>query len=354
MSDQNPSIQIVLKNAEGEEIKSGSVSIPGWKKFFDLPSGRYTIKFIFPESISLEFIRETFVYIMPSKGFIGWLNRDSLSITVEQKFLEVCFCLKAENTNIEIIVKLVEPNGIRIYVITKLPDKIPFLQAMLVITGIILLGHQFFVSDSLIPLSSDQFEQNLRYANQSRRLNTNIKDGDELPEDVKDRLKQCIDDNLQAALEIPSIIDAVYTLAPEEAYSDEFLILVVELYEIDQSVRAFIEECDLTSIFEDDENDSNGSDTITSTHLIDAAPFQSSVMIVGEAVNIRTDPNLDGEVIGQVSNEVVRVDIQTLNHFSEQQRLAILEGNGWLPIILSNGQRGYIYSLFMEREQSFN
>jgi uncharacterized protein YgiM (DUF1202 family) len=65
---------------------------------------------------------------------------------------------------------------------------------------------------------------------------------------------------------------------------------------------------------------------------------------------VRAGQSLDYEVIGQIPyGTIVQVDTFTIAKFSQQQLLAIERNEGWYPVILSDGRKGYIYSLYVRR-----
>ncbi|MCD8488916.1 MAG: hypothetical protein LRZ84_19780 [Desertifilum sp.] len=74
------------------------------------------------------------------------------------------------------------------------------------------------------------------------------------------------------------------------------------------------------------------------------------VVVVGENVNVRSQPSLNSSAINVLSNEVVEVDRPALEKyldrlFSEGKEHDPIEG--WTPVKLSNGQAGYVYNRFV-------
>lgn len=83
-------------------------------------------------------------------------------------------------------------------------------------------------------------------------------------------------------------------------------------------------------------------------HVFQAAlgdPF-ADVYIVGEGINVRSQPRLGSPVVDGVSNEVVKVDQAALNAFSQSQLKALQTLAGWYPVITPAGQRGYVSSRY--------
>lgn len=75
----------------------------------------------------------------------------------------------------------------------------------------------------------------------------------------------------------------------------------------------------------------------------------SRVIVVGEDVNVRSQPSVESPVVGLLSNEVIKVNRQ-----SEEQRAReraqrgedYSSINGWTAVILPNGKLGYISNRF--------
>lgn len=68
------------------------------------------------------------------------------------------------------------------------------------------------------------------------------------------------------------------------------------------------------------------------------------VVIVGTNVNIRSQPNTSGSIVGQVSQEVIRFDRAKFHELSPQVQKGMVPWNlnGWTPVMLLNGRRGYV------------
>ncbi|MEB3827605.1 SH3 domain-containing protein [Phormidium sp. CCY1219] len=67
----------------------------------------------------------------------------------------------------------------------------------------------------------------------------------------------------------------------------------------------------------------------------------NSVVIVGENVNVRSQPNLSGAAIASLSNQVVKRDPA---RESESNLNPIA---GWTPILLSDDRQGYVYNRYV-------
>jgi hypothetical protein len=73
------------------------------------------------------------------------------------------------------------------------------------------------------------------------------------------------------------------------------------------------------------------------------------VFIVGEQIKVRAEPNDHSRVVGIISYEVVEFDYEGLSKLSAQEQDAIETLYGWMPVILSNDQRGFVRSLYAYR-----
>ncbi|WP_088891913.1 SH3 domain-containing protein [Leptolyngbya ohadii] len=77
----------------------------------------------------------------------------------------------------------------------------------------------------------------------------------------------------------------------------------------------------------------------------------SRVIVVGNRVNVRAQAAVNSAIVGSLSNEVVEFDRQAFEDFPADQREAKLlhPVNGWTPVILANGQRGFVYNRYAYR-----
>ncbi|GAB1540989.1 hypothetical protein NUACC21_36580 [Scytonema sp. NUACC21] len=74
-------------------------------------------------------------------------------------------------------------------------------------------------------------------------------------------------------------------------------------------------------------------------------PF-SDVYIVGENINVRAQPRNDSQVIGVLSDEVVKSNPTGFSRLTQQQQQEQQTFDGWQPIITPAGQQGYISSRY--------
>lgn len=71
-----------------------------------------------------------------------------------------------------------------------------------------------------------------------------------------------------------------------------------------------------------------------------------SIVIVGEAINVRAEPTANSPVVGTVSNEVVKIDSTAYATHPPEFFEAKETNLGWTPVILPNGVRGYVSSRY--------
>ncbi|HEY9698038.1 MAG TPA: SH3 domain-containing protein [Trichocoleus sp.] len=80
----------------------------------------------------------------------------------------------------------------------------------------------------------------------------------------------------------------------------------------------------------------------------------SRVIVAGNQVNVRTQPQRESPVIGVLSNEVVQFDLEAWNQLAPEERVQQVENlDGWTPVILPNGQRGYVSNKYAYRPLSY-
>ncbi len=75
----------------------------------------------------------------------------------------------------------------------------------------------------------------------------------------------------------------------------------------------------------------------------------SSIVVVGQNVNVRSQPNENAPAIATLTNEIVKYDTTTFQAASPQDKadtFRLDNPNGWTPVILSNDRRGFVSSRY--------
>ncbi|MBC7822780.1 MAG: SH3 domain-containing protein [Candidatus Parcubacteria bacterium] len=75
----------------------------------------------------------------------------------------------------------------------------------------------------------------------------------------------------------------------------------------------------------------------------------SNVIVVGDRVNVRALPNLNSEVVGVLTNEVVKFDQKRFENSQEEQIKAFDPMSDWTPVVLPNRKQGYVYNRYAYR-----
>jgi hypothetical protein len=70
------------------------------------------------------------------------------------------------------------------------------------------------------------------------------------------------------------------------------------------------------------------------------------IYIIGENINVRSQPQTDSPVIGTLTNEIVKSDSSGFQRLIQQQREATDTFDGWQPIITPEGKQGYVSSRY--------
>ncbi|MFB2878532.1 SH3 domain-containing protein [Floridanema aerugineum] len=78
--------------------------------------------------------------------------------------------------------------------------------------------------------------------------------------------------------------------------------------------------------------------------------WQTQVAIIADRVNIRTKPKTNSPIIGVVSKELVQFDSETYQNLSESDRELVNQYDGWTPVILKNGKKGWVQNQFVYYE----
>lgn len=75
----------------------------------------------------------------------------------------------------------------------------------------------------------------------------------------------------------------------------------------------------------------------------------SAIVVVGQNVNVRSQPDVDSPTIATLTNEIVKYDTTTFQNASEQEKsetLRLDNPNGWTPVILPDDRRGFVASRY--------
>ncbi|MBD1908067.1 SH3 domain-containing protein [Funiculus sociatus GB2-A5] len=83
-------------------------------------------------------------------------------------------------------------------------------------------------------------------------------------------------------------------------------------------------------------------------------PNVGQLAILGQDVNVRSEPGAGGKIVGVVSHEFVAFDGNTFNSLPERRQKAIKEKvvDGWTPVKLQNGQQGWILNRYVYDQET--
>jgi hypothetical protein len=174
---------------------------------------------------------------------------------------------------------------------------------------------------------------------------------DELSPEVQKKLRACLEKNIKNLIGVPGLSDLVELLTKGDANSiNETQRQIRLLYKKVQRLREIIEGCApslIKELVEADRRDEQANELNQEQRQFGC---QDSVTIIGKLVNVRAWPSSDSEVVGQVLyGTCLQIDTETFVYLSEEQRQAIVTGQGWYPIVLPDGMRGYIHSRYASR-----
>lgn len=309
MPDRIIPVKVSLKNAAGKEISNAIINVPDSHEFHNIPYGKYIAS-----CTALDNSRLTppNLYYDCTKE----MNTIKVTITLENIAPSRTSPTKEELTNPSI--------GLII----------------LAALSAVLLANLSMVED-FFSSTKGSTKAEMRQSSSKQPVKEKGKSYiNELPPEVESKLRQCFKKNLKRLLNIPSLSDLIESLNDDKENSkSEFQEQTILLYKRVKELRATIEDCDPTLIQEI---------IIADNQENTQSQSQSTVMLEAKTVNVRAGQGLDYEVIAKISyGTVVQVDIITFAKLSEQQLLAINRGEGWYPIILPDGRKGYIYSLYV-------
>lgn len=83
---------------------------------------------------------------------------------------------------------------------------------------------------------------------------------------------------------------------------------------------------------------------------ISNAAGQAQVAILGENVNVRSQPNTTSDIVVVLSKELVQFDTETFTNLPVKEQESLNGIEGWTPVILNDGKRGWIQNRFVYYE----
>lgn len=318
-------VQVVLKDKSGKEIDQVTVNVPPGKHLFEnLSPGEYTTTYTVPDGY----------YFVPPNPRTDYVPEGASSLPIH--------IVKDRDR-----VGPPEEDG---------PPPVPAL-VTLAIGSMVLMGNLALLDPFVSPsdLLSRLFSNRSTPQNPSNPSNSPESPGgrgrrDRLSSQTQDRLRDCLQANIERVLQVPSLSELGAALMGEdEASITETQQQVRELYKTVEQLYKLINECDPSFIQELLETeDSEDSDDPDSDADDSSLPTRNCVTVIVERVNIRAAPRLDSAIIAQaLFGTCFQVDLQLVAGLSEQQRLAMKMGEDWYPVILPDGHRGYIFSRYV-------
>lgn len=76
----------------------------------------------------------------------------------------------------------------------------------------------------------------------------------------------------------------------------------------------------------------------------------AAIIVVGQGVNVRSQPNTTAPTIAALTNEIVQYDAETVQQASPTDRsitFSLENPDGWTPIKLPNNKRGYVSNRYV-------
>lgn len=320
-------VTIVLEDESGREVDRGTASIPGQYTFHVNSPGRYKVYLLLkdqaklevkPESRSTSFKGPGRIDVhLDTKDYIRLLKVGVPKISVPQKGED----LSSDRPPHEAIIS----SAIGLALMSNLGGATPFFEE---------------ISKQLINPDRSNFPQEARQSgarqlgNQDSSSNAPQRQRyNNLSTEIESRMRNCIQSNLIRLLEVPTLASYLESFSWRDEPDNELERQLLFLYTNFNAVRNAIEECDPTLI----------------QQINSAEKRESTVTVIGNLVNIRSGSGTSFSVISQVRyGTILVVDLETEISLSFLDLLAIEQGNGWQPILLSDGRRGYIFSLYIE------
>lgn len=89
---------------------------------------------------------------------------------------------------------------------------------------------------------------------------------------------------------------------------------------------------------------------ITSGKAIYNFGWQEQVGILGQDVNVRSEPGTGASTVKVLSKDLVKFDSETFNNLPQQLQEAVNSHDGWTPVVLKNGKKGWVQNRFVYYE----
>ncbi|MBD2179940.1 SH3 domain-containing protein [Planktothrix sp. FACHB-1355] len=78
--------------------------------------------------------------------------------------------------------------------------------------------------------------------------------------------------------------------------------------------------------------------------------WQQQVAILGQNVNVRSEPGSGSPVVDELSRDIIQFDKETFDNLPQRLQQAINSPDGWTPVVLKNGQKGWVQNRFVYYE----
>ena len=314
MSDDKPQypVKVVLSNEQGQDVGEATINAPGIHDFANMPVGKY--KVTFTPLGEFKFVGEN------PKTFIA-RECGCLLVTVSMENIDTGNGSKNDKGN---LIKPVLIPAISVALMA-------FLEPSFISCAV--PSSSLRNQPKITPRPIRKTSGNLTNPSSQRPINPN-----QFIPGFSKRLETCILENLKSLLDFPGLYEVVLPVLDKDIENDEFVSHIIYLYEKYDQVRLVLEDCDISSVEQLIEDADEQSETINTSMY---------VLITGNDVNIRNESNLDGRIISQASNgDTFLLNTVEFYTLSNRNRVDIISSKGWYPIILSDGRKGYIYSLY--------
>lgn len=307
MSGRRFPVVVTLTDKHGKVVRQGTIDHPSDScTFQEVPPGEYTASGVYTDG-SKTGSRRT--YITPNKSITYYL-------------------------------KDLQPKG---WVGSKEPTAKPPLKTILSAAAAIALasncqGAEPLVRDISERLLDSPSTQSPTLRNTDARVTQRASNNSydtAFPPNVAVQLKQCIRNNIEQLTDIPTLPRLLELISWETEPSDEFEREMIHLYARYEQFQATIELCDPTLV----------PQIFAARERTAISDTDAKVFVIGDMVNVRSAASASSRIIVQLPYGTPLLVNQGVSaSLSEEKKLAISRGAGWQPVILSDGQAGYIFS----------
>jgi hypothetical protein len=336
-------VVVTVEDEFGKEVKRVTTSFPGQHKFDNLPPGEYKAYVYFPDGRKVE-----------AEGDDTLPNGGTLKVFLSERRIHLPTSTSPPKRPLP-----------------KLEERPPWKAIVSFTAGASFLsnfgGAEPLIREIVRQLADDvppprsSTPNQPRSNPQPRNPHSQARYNRLFSPSVEARLRACIQSNFVRLSGIPTLSNLLKSLSWEREPSGEFERQLILAYRRVKQLQTTLKKCDPTLIPEilvaqekiAASDPQSPNDIAEVGEGLSGSELQATVIVIGPLVNLRAGPSTHHIILEQVRyGTTLIIDQATLASLSQSERLSIEQGTGWLPVLLLDGRRGHIYSLYVTAQTS--